>query len=209
MAFELPELRYGYDGLEPHLDARTMKIHHTKHHQGYTDKFNAAVAEIDELTDRPAEAIIMDIESVPEAARQAVRNNGGGYVNHSFFWQILAPKGGGKPTGSLADAIDAAFGSFTGFQEQFAAEATSRFGSGWAWLVADADGGLRVGSTANQDSPLMGEDIAGLSGTPIIGLDVWEHAYYLQYQNKRSAYIAAFWQIVDWQQAADNFAEVL
>lgn len=206
MPFTLPKLTYAYDALEPHIDARTMEIHHTKHHQAYTDKLNAAVAEHD-LKETSAEALIANLAAVPKAARIAVRNNGGGYVNHSFFWQLMSPDGGGKPSGPLGLAIDTAFGSFTEFQEKFATEATGRFGSGWAWLVADADGTVRIGSTANQDSPLMGEDIAGLSGSPIIGLDVWEHAYYLQYQNKRPDYIAAFWNVVNWTEVERRFKE--
>ena len=193
MAYSLPALPYAYNALEPHIDAKTMEIHHTKHHQAYINNVNAAIA------GTPAEAksvedLIKDLDSIPADKRTAVRNNGGGHANHSLFWTILGPNKGGKPSGELASAIDAAFGSFDTMKEKFAAAATTRFGSGWAWLIVDG-GKLKIGSTANQDSPLMGEAVAGVSGTPILGLDVWEHAYYLNYQNRRPDYITAFWNV--------------
>lgn len=204
MAYSLPALPYANDALEPHIDARTMEIHHDKHHQAYITKVNDALAGTG-LEDKAIEAVISDLSAVPEAKRGAVRNNGGGHANHSLFWTVLGPGKGGAPSGALAEAIVSAFGSFEGFQEQFANAAATRFGSGWAWLVVDG-GKLAVGSTANQDNPLMGKDIAGLSGTPILGLDVWEHAYYLNYQNRRPDYIAAFWNVVDWDAVAERFA---
>jgi len=193
MNYELPELPYAYDALAPHIDAQTMEIHHAKHHQGYTDKFNDALQAIEDVAGMPAEAVVMDLESIPDDVRSAVRNNGGGYVNHALFWESMSPSGGGEPGGDLATAMAQSFGSFGGFQEQFTAAAATRFGSGWAWLVMDPTGELSVGSTANQDSPLMGEEIAGIGGAPLLGLDVWEHAYYLNYQNKRPDYISAWW----------------
>ncbi|XZE54925.1 superoxide dismutase [Planctomycetaceae bacterium SH139] len=204
MAYELPALPYAYDALEPHIDARTMEIHHTKHHQAYITKVNDAIAG-SELESKSIEALIADIGSVPEGIRGAVRNNGGGHANHSLFWTIMGPGKGGNPSGDLGEAINATFGSFENFQQQFAAAGATRFGSGWAWLVVDG-GKLVVGSTANQDSPLMGAAVAGLGGTPILGLDVWEHAYYLNYQNRRPDYISAFWSVVDWDQVASRFA---
>ncbi|QEG43486.1 superoxide dismutase [Roseimaritima ulvae] len=204
MAYSLPDLPYAKDALEPHIDARTMEIHHGKHHQAYITKVNDALAGSG-LEDKPIEAVISDLSAVPEAKRGAVRNNGGGHANHSLFWTVIGPGKGGAPSGALAEAIVSAFGSFDAFKEQFAAAAATRFGSGWAWLVVDG-GKLAVGSTANQDSPLMGKDVAGLSGTPILGLDVWEHAYYLNYQNRRPDYIAAFWNVVDWDAVAERFA---
>ena len=203
MAFELPALPYAYDALEPHIDARTMEIHHTKHHQAYINNVNAAIAGTD-LESKSVEELIRDLSVVPEAKRGAVRNNGGGHANHSLFWTILGANAGGTPSGQLAADIDATFGSFDKFKELFASAATTRFGSGWAWLVLDG-GKLAVGSTANQDSPLMGKDVAGIQGTPILGLDVWEHAYYLNYQNRRPDYIAAFWNIVNWTAVADRY----
>jgi superoxide dismutase, Fe-Mn family len=195
----LPKLPYAYNALEPHIDARTMEIHHTKHHQGYVDKLNAALADHPDLAKLPAEELIARLDAVPEAIRTAVQNNGGGHVNHTFFWQIMKPEGGGEPTGELANAINQKFGSTSAMKEALANAAGSRFGSGWAWLVKGADG-LEVMSTANQDSPLT------QGKTPIIGVDVWEHAYYLKYQNKRPDYVAAWWNVVNWDQAAKNFA---
>jgi Fe-Mn family superoxide dismutase len=199
MAYTLPELPYAYDALEPHFDARTMEIHHTKHHAGYTAKVNAAL-EGTEFADKAIEDVLSNISALPVDKAQAVINNGGGYANHSLFWTILSPNGGGEPTGELADAITAAFGSFDAFKTEFANAAATRFGSGWAWLSVDADGNLKVHSTANQDSPIMD----GL--TPILGLDVWEHAYYLNYQNRRPDYISAFWSVVDWAKVSEYFA---
>ncbi len=193
MAFELPDLPYDYDALEPHIDERTMRIHHTKHHQGYTNKVNAAL-EGHEFADLPIEEVLQRIGEVPDNVRQAVINNGGGYANHKLFWTILSPNGGGAPTGDIADAIDDEFGSFSDFKEEFNSTATGQFGSGWGWLSVDGNGGLTVLSTANQNSPYMD----GL--TPILGVDVWEHAYYLNYQNKRGEYVNNFWNIVNWDQ---------
>lgn len=199
MAFELPQLPYAYDALEPHFDAQTMEIHHSKHHAGYTSKLNAAI----EGTDL-ADASIEDILAKAGTAGAGVRNNGGGFFNHSLFWEVLSPKGGGVPSGDLATAIDAAFGSLDGLKEQFNAAAGTRFGSGWAWVCVGSDGKLFVTSSPNQDNPLM--DIAEQKGTPIMGLDVWEHAYYLKYQNRRPDYIAAFWNVINWEKVAANFA---
>ncbi len=206
MAYTLPDLPYAYDALEPSIDARTMEIHHTKHHQTYVDKVNAAVAD-SPLAEQPVDALISDLGAVPEAIRTAVRNNGGGHANHSLFWTVMGPGGGGQPTGALASAIDAELGGFEAFKDAFGNAAATRFGSGWAWLYLDSSGKLAVGSTANQDSPLMGASIAGIAGTPILGLDVWEHAYYLKYQNRRPEYISAFWNVVDWNAVAERFAQ--
>ncbi len=198
MAFELPKLDYAYDALEPHIDARTMEIHHSKHHNAYVTKLNGAV----EGTD----AANMSIEDICKNISKysgAVRNNGGGHYNHSLFWQAMGPNKGGNPSGALADAINSAFGSFDAFKEQFANAAATRFGSGWAWLIKDASGKLQVTSTPNQDNPLM--DIAEVQGTPLLGLDVWEHAYYLNYQNRRPDYISAFWNVVNWDAVAARF----
>lgn len=200
MAYSLPALPYAYNALEPHIDARTMEIHHTKHHQAYINNVNAAIAGTP-AESKSVEELIKDLDSIPADKRTAVRNNGGGHANHSLFWTIMGPSKGGAPSGELASAIDAAFGSFDSMKEKFAAAATTRFGSGWAWLIVDG-GKLKIGSTANQDSPLMGEAVAGVSGTPILGLDVWEHAYYLNYQNRRPDYIGAFWNVVDWDAVA-------
>jgi len=197
MAYSLPELPYAYDALEPHFDARTMEIHHTKHHQGYTTKVNAALEGTD-FEGKEIEEVLSNIDSLPADKKQAVINNGGGFANHSLFWSVLSPNGGGAPSGDLATAIDAAFGSLDAFKDQFSNAAGTRFGSGWAWLVVD-NGDLKVISTANQDSPIMD----GL--TPILGLDVWEHAYYLNYQNRRPDYITAFWNVVNWDAVAANF----
>ncbi len=206
MAYELPALPYAPDALEPHIDARTMEIHHGKHHQTYITNANNLLKDHADLAALPVEELIADLSKVPEAIRGGVRNNAGGHANHSFFWTILGPGKGGKPSGDLAAAIDAKFGSFDAFKEAFAKAGATRFGSGWAWLYVDGDGQLAVGSTANQDSPLMGKAVAGIGGKPVIGLDVWEHAYYLNYQNKRPDYIAAFWNVVDWDAAAKNYA---
>ena len=204
MAYPLPELPYPYDALEPNIDARTMEIHHTKHHQAYIDKVNAAIQGT-EWENKSIEELVSQVGRVPEDKRGVVRNNGGGHANHTLFWTIMTPKGSGKPGGDLASAIDSAFKSFDEFKKQFSDAAATRFGSGWAWLVVK-DGKLAVGSTANQDNPLMGDAVAGLSGKPILGLDVWEHAYYLKYQNKRPDYIQAFWNVVNWDEVAKRFA---
>jgi Fe-Mn family superoxide dismutase len=204
MAYSLPQLPYANDALEPHIDGRTMEIHHTKHHQAYIDKVNAAIAGSN-LESKSIEDLISDLAAVPDEKRGAVRNNGGGHANHSLFWTIMGPNAGGTPSGDLAAAIDSDLGGFNAFKEAFSNAGATRFGSGWAWLVVK-DGKLAVGSTANQDSPLMGESVAGLSGTPILGLDVWEHAYYLKYQNRRPDYIAAFFNVINWDAVADRFA---
>lgn len=203
MAYELPKLNYAYDALEPHFDAQTMEIHHSRHHNAYITKVNDALAGTG-LETTPVSELIADLSKVPEAKRGAVRNNGGGHANHSFFWKTISPNGGGAPVGELAAAIDAELGGFAAFKEAFAAAGANRFGSGWAWLVVKANGKLAVTSTPNQDSPLM-TGIAEVEGTPIIGLDVWEHAYYLKYQNKRPDYIAAYWNVVDWNAAEANY----
>ena len=204
MAYTLPALSYAYNALEPHIDAQTMEIHHTKHHQTYVTKVNEAIAGTD-LESKTVEALIADLASVPEAKRGAVRNHGGGHANHALFWTVIGPNGGGVPSGALAAAIDRDLGGFDKMKEAFSNAAALRFGSGWAWLVVQ-DGKLVVGSTANQDSPLMGQAVAGIGGTPILGLDVWEHAYYLRYQNRRPDYIAAFWNVVRWDEVAKRFA---
>lgn len=198
MAFELPKLPYAYDALEPHIDARTMEIHHTKHHQGYVTKANAAL-EGTQWADKCYGEILGRINEIPEDIRTAVRNNVGGHANHSLFWEVMSPDGGGAPSGELADAINSVFGSIDDFKKQFADAAATRFGSGWAWLGFDKGGKLHVHSTANQDSPIMEDH------KPILGLDVWEHAYYLNYQNKRPDYISAFWNVVNWDQVAKNY----
>ena len=195
MSFELPKLSYAYDALEPHVDARTMEIHHSKHHQGYTNNLNAAIAGTD-LEGKSISEILGACSDKP-----AVRNNGGGFYNHTLFWEVMSPSGGGAPSGDLASAIDNSFGSFEGFKDTFSKAAATRFGSGWAWLCV-ADGKLEVCSTPNQDNPVMGE---GCSGTPILALDVWEHAYYLNYQNRRPDYIKAFFEVVDWSVVSDKF----
>jgi Fe-Mn family superoxide dismutase len=204
MAYTLPPLPYAYNALEPYIDARTMEIHHTKHHQAYINNVNAAIAGT-ELENLPVETLIADLSKVPEDKRTAVRNNGGGHANHSLFWTVMAPNAGGTPSGELAEALSGTFGSFENFKDQFSKAAIGRFGSGWAWLVVNG-GKLVVGSTANQDSPLMGQAVAGLAGIPILGLDVWEHAYYLHYQNRRPDYVAAWWNVVNWQEVARRFA---
>ncbi len=205
MAYELPKLPYPNNALEPHIDAKTMEIHHDKHHQTYVTNLNNALKDQAELSALPVDTLIADLSKVPDAARGAVRNNGGGHSNHSFFWKTIGPGKGGAPKGKLAEAITSTFGGFDKFKEEFGKAATTRFGSGWAWLVVGTDGKLSIGSTANQDSPLMGKAVAGIEGKPVIGLDVWEHAYYLNYQNRRPDYIAAFWNVVDWDAASANF----
>ncbi len=198
MAFSLPNLPYGYDALEPHIDARTMEIHHSKHHQAYINNVNTAIGG-SELESLSVEALISDLNAVPEKLRTAVRNNGGGHANHSLFWTIMGPNAGGQPTGDLASAIDAALGGFDKFQEAFSTAAKTRFGSGWAWLSVDG-GKLVVESTPNQDSPTME------GRTPILGLDVWEHAYYLNYQNRRPDYVSAFFSVINWDEVARRYA---
>ncbi|MCH2134323.1 MAG: superoxide dismutase [Phycisphaerales bacterium] len=205
MAYTLPDLPYGFDALEPHIDARTMEIHHDKHHAGYVSKVNAALEGHDDLAAMSIEDLISNLDSVPENIRGAVRNNGGGHANHSLFWTIMSGNGGGTPTGDLAAAIDSSFGSFDEFKTKFANEAATRFGSGWAWLCVCGDG-LCVTSTPNQDNPLM----PGVCGCecgchPIMGLDVWEHAYYLNYQNRRPDYVSAFWDVVDWNAVSERY----
>jgi superoxide dismutase, Fe-Mn family len=204
MAHELPALPYASNALEPQIDAKTMEIHHGKHHAAYVTNLNKALESAPDLAGKSVEELCKGIASVPEAIRGAVRNNGGGHWNHSFFWKLMKPNAEGKPVGKLADAINADFGSFEAFQEKFAATAAGRFGSGWAWLCVK-DGKLAICSTANQDNPLMGES-AGCGGTPVLGLDVWEHAYYLNYQNRRPDYVKAWWNVVNWAQAEANFA---
>jgi Fe-Mn family superoxide dismutase len=204
MAHELPALPYPTNALEPHIDAKTMEIHHGKHHQAYVTNLNKALESAPDLANKSAEELIRDISSVPEGIRGAVRNNGGGHVNHSFFWKLLTPNAGGQPTGTLAEAITSTFGSFDEFKTKFEAAGATRFGSGWAWLVVNG-GKLEIGSTANQDHPFMGKAVAGIEGTPVLGLDVWEHAYYLNYQNRRPDYMKAWWNVVNWQQAEENF----
>jgi Fe-Mn family superoxide dismutase len=203
MAYELPELAYSYDALEPHFDARTMEIHHSKHHQAYVTKANAAL-DGSGLEEACPLDLFAEMSRVPDSIRGAFRNNGGGHANHSFFWKTINPNGGGAPVGALAEAIDADLGGFEALKTAFAAAGANRFGSGWAWLVVTADGKLAVTSTPNQDSPLM-KGLVEVEGTPVIGLDVWEHAYYLKYQNMRPAYIEAFWNVVDWNAAEANF----
>ena len=199
MAFELPKLPYAYDALEPHIDARTMEIHHGKHHNGYTTNLNNAIAGTD-LEGQTIESILTSLD----ASNGAVRNNGGGFYNHRLFWNVMSPEGGGTPTGALADAINTAFGSFDGFKDAFAKAAATRFGSGWAWLCVHKGGTVEVCSTANQDNPLMPG--IGCGGFPILGIDVWEHAYYLNYQNRRPDYINAFFNVINWNEVAKRFA---
>ncbi|MFK7923652.1 MAG: superoxide dismutase [Bacteroidia bacterium] len=196
MAFSLPALPYAHDALEPHIDTRTMEIHHGKHHNGYTNKLNAAI-EGTEHADKSIEALLAS------PASGGIRNNGGGYYNHDLFWKIMSPNGGGEPSGALADAINAAFGSYEAFKDAFAKAAATRFGSGWAWLIKKADGSVAVTSTPNQDNPLM--DVADDQGMPLLGLDVWEHAYYLNYQNRRPDYINAFFSVINWDAVAERF----
>lgn len=200
MAHELPALPYAHEALEPHIDARTMEIHHGKHHQTYVNNVNDALEGLDELAGLSIEDLLRNIDSVPESKRQAVINNGGGHANHSLFWTIMGPNGGGNPSGDLAAAIESAFGSSSEAYGAFAKAAATRFGSGWAWLVVDETGGLQIYSTANQDSPLM------QGHTPILGVDVWEHAYYLNYQNRRPDYVAAFANVINWDEVARRYA---
>lgn len=202
MPYVLPDLPYALDALEPHIDTRTMEIHHSKHHQTYVNNLNAAL-EGTEYQDLPVETLIARIESLPETLRLAVRNNGGGHANHSLFWTVMSPHGGGQPDGVLAAAIDADLGGFEAFKDAFTKAALTRFGSGWAWLSVNAQGKLVVESTGNQDSPLMAGLMSG--NTPVLGLDVWEHAYYLKYQNRRPEYIGAFYNVVDWQEVARRY----
>jgi superoxide dismutase, Fe-Mn family len=206
MAHTLPDLGYAYDALEPHIDARTMEIHHSKHHNAYITNLNNAIAGKADLEGKSISELVKNLGAVPEDIRGAVRNNAGGHVNHSFFWKVIAPGGAKAPTGDLAAAIDKAFGSLDAFKEAFAKTGATRFGSGWAWLCKKADGSLMVCSTANQDNPVMGPDFGGCGNKPILGLDVWEHAYYLNYQNRRPDYITAFWNVVNWDAVAENYA---
>jgi Fe-Mn family superoxide dismutase len=199
MAYELPDLPYAHDALEPHIDERTMQIHHGKHHQGYVNNVNAALEDHADLAAKSVEDLISDLAAVPEDIRTAVRNNGGGHANHSLFWTVMSPDGGGEPDGDLADAINSAFGGFDSFKEQFQKAGAGRFGSGWAWLSVDG-GNLKIESTPNQDSPLME------GRTPILGCDVWEHAYYLKYQNLRGDYLKAFFNVINWNAVAERFA---
>jgi Fe-Mn family superoxide dismutase len=200
MAFTLPKLPYEFNALEPHIDARTMEIHHDKHHQAYVNNLNAAIEKHPELANKSIDDLIKDLNAVPEDIRTAVRNNGGGHWNHSMFWEIMGPKAGGEPSGALAEAIRKAFGDFKTFKEKLAAAGVGQFGSGWAWLVKDKGGAISVVSTPNQDNPLSN----GM--TPILGVDVWEHAYYLNYQNRRPDYIAAWWNVVNWDAASKRFS---
>ena len=203
MSHTLPALPYAYDALEPHIDAKTMEIHHSRHHQTYISNLNAVLADLPELAALPLEALLARIDSLPAQVQGAVRNHGGGHANHSLFWQVMSPQGGGEPGGELAAAIERDLGGLEAFKQAFTQAALSRFGSGWAWLVVDGRGKLQVVSSANQDSPLM----EGL--TPILGLDVWEHAYYLKYQNKRPDYIAAFYNVIDWDEVARRYVAAL
>jgi superoxide dismutase, Fe-Mn family len=207
MAYELPALPYAKDALEPYIDALTMEIHHGKHHAAYVNNVNKAIAGKSDLESKSVEDLIRNLDAVPADIRGAVRNNGGGHANHSMFWKLMAPKAGGVPTGKLADDISAAFGSLDAFKEKFEAGGAGRFGSGWVWLVVNG-GKLEVVSTANQDNPIMGKAIAGVEGTPILGCDVWEHAYYLKYQNRRPDYLKAFWNVVNWAEVARNYDAV-
>jgi superoxide dismutase, Fe-Mn family len=197
MPYEVPALPYDYSALEPHIDEQTMRVHHDKHHQAYVDKANAAL-EGTEWADKPVEEVLQNLDKLPDDKRTAVRNNGGGHANHTFFWQIMSPDGGGEPSGDLASAIDSAFGGFDDFKSKFAEAGVARFGSGWAWLVHDGSG-VAIVSTANQDTPISDGQ------TPLLGLDVWEHAYYLKYQNKRPDYIEAWWNVVNWDEVAKRF----
>jgi len=204
MAYELPPLPYPKEALEPHIDALTMEIHHGRHHKAYVDNVNKAMAGNAALEAKSVEVLISDLASVPENIRGAVRNNGGGHANHSMFWKLLAPKAGGAPNGKLAEDIKATFGNFDAFREKFEAAGLGRFGSGWVWLVVNK-GKLEIVSTANQDNPLMGKAVAGCEGKPVLGVDVWEHAYYLKYQNKRADYLKAVWNVIHWVEAAKNY----
>ncbi|HAO67133.1 MAG TPA: superoxide dismutase [Mn] [Verrucomicrobiales bacterium] len=200
MAYELPKLAYASDALEPHIDSQTMEIHHGKHHNTYITKLNAALEGQDALSSKDIWSLISNLGDIPEAIRGAVRNNGGGHANHSLFWSIMGPNGGGEPAGALGEAIQSAFGSFDAFKEKFEAAGATRFGSGWGWVIVNNQGQLEVASTPNQDNPVMDG-----SGKPVIGCDVWEHAYYLRYQNRRPDYMKAWWNVVDWNAAAVNY----
>ena len=206
MAFTSPPLDYSFDALEPHIDAKTMEIHHDKHHATYVAKLNEAIQGKADFESKSIEDLISKISALPENIRGAVRNHGGGHYNHSLFWKIIGPNAGGQPKGDVAEAIKKEFGSFDAFKEKFAAAATTRFGSGWAWVCVGKDGKLSICSTPNQDNPLM--DVAECKGTPILGIDVWEHAYYLKYQNRRPEYIAAFWNVVNWDAVNKNLKAV-
>jgi len=220
--FELPKLNYEYNALEPHIDARTMEIHHTKHHAGYTKKFNAALENV-EIIGECAEDIVADLHNLPREIQITVRNNGGGYINHSLFWKILSPDGGGTPLGKLLEAIEETFGSFEEFKEKFSNAAKTRFGSGWGWLIVDKEKKLKICSTSNQDNPIMNADYrcdckecgegcncgCECQGMPILGVDVWEHAYYLKYQNKRGEYLDNFWNVVNWDEVAKRFERAI
>lgn len=199
MAYEVPPLPYAYEALEPHIDAETMHLHHDKHHAAYVNNLNAALQKHPELADKSPEDLVRDLNSVPEDIRTAVRNNGGGHVNHTMFWQIMSPNGGGQPTGELAEAINKAFGDFESFKQQFNDAGTKRFGSGWAWLCRDSSGNLHIESTANQDNPLSEDHF------PIMGNDVWEHAYYLKYQNRRPEYLNAWWNVINWAEVNKRY----
>jgi len=207
MPYELPPLPYPKDALEPYIDAQTMEIHHDKHHGAYVTNVNKAIAGKTDLENKSIEALIANLDAVPAEIRGPVRNNGGGHANHSMFWKLLAPKSGGAPSGKLADALNSTFGSFDAFKEKFEAAGLGRFGSGWAWLVAN-QGKLEIVSTANQDNPIMGKAISGAEGTPLLGCDVWEHAYYLKYQNRRADYLKAFWNVLNWNEVAKHYAGV-
>lgn len=204
MAHELPALPYAFEALEPHIDTQTMQIHHGKHHAAYVTNLNNALKDHADLQGKSADDLIKDLAAVPDAIRGPVRNNAGGHVNHTLFWQLMAPNAGGAPTGALAAAINAAFGSFDDFKAKLKAAGIGRFGSGWAWLLVNG-GKLEIASTANQDSPLMGKAIAGCEGTPLLGVDVWEHAYYLKYQNRRPDYLDAWWNVVNWAEVAKRY----
>ncbi len=199
MAYEVPPLPYAYEALEPHIDAETMHLHHDKHHAAYVNNLNAALQKHPELADKSPEDLVRDLNSVPEDIRTAVRNNGGGHVNHTMFWQIMSPNGGGQPTGALAEAINKAFGDFDSFKQQFNDAGTKRFGSGWAWLCRESSGNLHIESTANQDNPLSEDHF------PIMGNDVWEHAYYLKYQNRRPEYLNAWWNVINWDEVNKRY----
>lgn len=201
MAFELPALPYAFDALEPHIDARTMEIHHGKHHQAYVNNLNAALEGHPDLQNKSIEELMRNLNSVPESIRTAVRNNGGGHANHAMFWKLMSSNGGGEPGGELGQAINSTFGSFANLKDQVNKAGATRFGSGWAWLVVDGSGKLEVTSTPNQDTPLSE------GKTPILGVDVWEHAYYLKYQNRRPDYLAAWWNVVNWDQVAENYTK--
>jgi Fe-Mn family superoxide dismutase len=207
MAYELPPLPYPKDALEPYIDAQTMEIHHDKHHAAYVTNVNKAIAGKADLEKKSIEELIANLDAVPGDIRGPVRNNGGGHANHSMFWKLLAPKSGGTPSGKLADALNSTFGSFEAFKEKFEAAGLGRFGSGWAWLVFN-QGKLEIVSTANQDNPIMGKAISGAEGTPLLGCDVWEHAYYLKYQNRRADYLKAFWNVLNWNEVAKHYGAV-